>query len=65
MLRIIIHLIPLQIETNKLEKNQALNKYNDEYSPKVRIKVSLENLSKENNLINIPLFLMEYIDKFI
>ena len=34
-------------------------------SPNTRIRFSMKNLQKDDNLINIPLFLIEYLEKFI
>ena len=33
--------------------------------PKTRIRFSMKNLNRDDNLINIPLFMVEYIEKII
>jgi len=39
--------------------------YNQKYAPSMRVRFSLKNLKKDNNLINIPMFLADHLDKFI
>ena len=39
--------------------------YNQKYQPKLRVRISGKNLLKNENLINIPLFMVEFIDKLI
>ena len=36
-----------------------------EKDTKIRLRFSLKNLKKDGNLINIPLFMIDYMDKFI
>ena len=33
--------------------------------PKIRIRLSMKNLNKDDNLINIPLFMVEYLEKLV
>ena len=45
--------------------NTSLKVYNEVNKPKTRIRLSMKNLSKDDNLINIPLFMIEYLKEFI
>ena len=45
--------------------NTSLKVYNDINKPKTRIRFSMKNLNKDDNLINIPLFMVEYLEKLI
>ena len=58
-------IIPIEVKSSDNVNNTSLKIYNQVYNPKIRIRFSTKNLSKDDNLINIPLFLIEYLDKII
>lgn len=58
-------IIPIEVKSSENINNASLKAYNEKYNPKMRIRFSMRNLNKDDNLINIPLFMVEYIDKFI
>lgn len=58
-------IIPIEVKSGESINNKSLTIYNEKYSPKIRIRMSMKNLNKDDNLINIPLFMVEYIDKFL
>ena len=58
-------IIPLEVKAGPGKNHVSLTKYNDKYNPKKLVKFSLNNLEKNNNYINIPLFIAEYIKNFI
>lgn len=55
----------MKAETNTTSK--SLKKYKEKYEDKVklRIRFSMDNLSLDNDMLNIPLFLADYTDKLI
>lgn len=56
---------PIEVKSNESINNISLKKYNEIYKPKKRIRFSMKNLKQDDNCLNIPLFLAEYIEKFI
>ena len=58
-------IIPIEIKSNKSTKNISLTRYNEKHDNKVAIRFSMNNLTKNDKILNIPLFLVEYLDKFI
>ena len=58
-------IIPIEVKSSENINNKSLKVYNESYNPKTRIRFSMKNLNKDGNLINIPLFMVEYIDRFI
>ena len=58
-------IIPIEVKSSENINNTSLKIYNEKYSPKLRIRFSMRNLNKDDNLINIPLFMIEYVEKFI
>lgn len=58
-------IIPVEVKSSENINNTSLKVYNEKYNPKTRIRFSMRNLNKDDNLINIPLFMVEYVNKFI
>lgn len=59
------NIIPIEVKSNKSTKNNSLTKYNEKYKKELSIRLSMNNLNKDDKIINIPLFLIEYMDNFI
>lgn len=58
-------IIPIEVKAGKSVNNTSLKVYNQINEPKIRIRFSMKNLNKDDNLINIPLFMVEYLEKLI
>ena len=58
-------IVPIEVKSSENVNNTSLKIYNEKIKPKKRIRFSMKNLNKDGNLINIPLFMVEYISKFI
>ena len=58
-------IIPIEVKSSENINNCSLKVYNEKYNPNIRVRFSMRNLNKDGNLINIPLFMIEYITKFI
>ena len=58
-------IIPIEVKSNKSTNNISLTRYNTKFENDISIRFSMNNLSKDGKILNIPLFLIEYIDKFI
>lgn len=58
-------IIPIEVKSSENINNVSLKIYNEKYNPKTRIRFSMRNLNKDDNFINIPLFMVEYLDKLI
>ena len=58
-------IIPIEVKANKTINNTSLTRYNEKFNNELSLRFSMNNLKKDGKVINIPLFLIEYIDKFI
>ena len=58
-------IIPIEVKSNKTTNNISLTKYNLKFDNDISIRFSMNNLNKDEKILNIPLFLIEYIEKFI
>ncbi|MBO5413758.1 MAG: ATP-binding protein [Clostridia bacterium] len=58
-------IIPIEVKSNKSTNNTSLTKYNQKFENNISIRFSLNNLAKDGKVLNIPLFLIEYINNII
>lgn len=58
-------IIPIEVKAKKFNNNISLTRYNEKYGNNVSIRFSMNNLKKDGKVINIPLFLIEYIENFL
>jgi len=58
-------IIPIEVKADENIHSKSLAMYNKIYQPPVRIRYSLKNLKKDDGLINIPLFMIDYTEKLL
>lgn len=58
-------IIPMEVKSSENVNNISLKNYNEKYNPIKRIRFSMKNLNQDDNLINIPLFMVEYVKKIL
>jgi len=58
-------IIPIEVKSAHNVIGKSLNVYNQKYLPKLRIRYSQNNLRKDGNLLNIPLFLTDWTNKMV
>lgn len=58
-------IIPIEVKSNKSTNNISLTKYSKKFDNELSIRFSMNNLAKDGKILNVPLFLIEYIEKFI
>ncbi|SFD16940.1 hypothetical protein SAMN05518672_101852 [Chitinophaga sp. CF118] len=58
-------IIPIEVKSDENIRSKSLTVYHNLYQPTVRIRYSLKNLKKDDGLINIPLFMVDYTEKLL
>ncbi|MBU4450108.1 MAG: ATP-binding protein [Actinobacteria bacterium] len=60
-------IIPIEVKADQNINSRSLTLYAQKYEAltKIRLRFSLRNLKQDGNLLNIPLFMIDYIDKLI
>jgi len=53
-------IIPIEVKSAHSISGKSLHFYNEKYAPKLRIRYSFNNLKKDGNLLNIPVFLADW-----
>ncbi len=54
-------IIPIEVKSNKSTNHNSLTKYNEKNDNEISFRFSLNNLSKDGKIVNIPLYFIEYI----
>lgn len=55
-------IIPIEVKSDKSTNNNSLTKYNAKNDNQISFRFSLNNLSMDGKIVNIPLYLIEYIN---
>lgn len=60
-------IIPIEVKADQNVNSRSLTLYGQKYEAetKIRLRFSLRNLKQDGNLLNIPLFMIDYVDKLI
>ena len=60
-------IFPIEVKAEKNTKSKSLFKFKEKYSDeiKLRVRFSFENLTLDDDLLNIPLFMADYSKKLI
>lgn len=56
------NIIPIEVKSDKSTNHNSLTKFNNKNDNRYSFRFSLNNLSKDGKIINIPLYLIEYIN---
>ncbi len=59
------NIIPIEVKSNISTNNISLTRYNEKFKNDLSIRFSMNNLSKNGKIINIPLFMIEYIKNLL
>lgn len=58
-------IIPIEVKAETNIKSKSLISYSNKYNPNIKIRYSLRNLSFDNGLLNIPLFMVDYTEDLL
>ena len=58
-------IVPIEVKSGKSNKKTSLSRYNERFENDFAIRFSTNNLLKNERIINIPIFMVELIDKII
>ena len=59
------NIIPLEVKSGLNRKSKSLNSYVKKYQPKIAFRTSLHQETTSNNILDIPLYLVGEISRFI
>lgn len=58
-------IIPIEVKSSENINNVSLTRFNEANENKISIRFSARNLDKSGKILNIPIFMAEFIDKLI
>lgn len=58
-------IFPIEVKSGEVVRGRSLFVYSEKYQPKIRLRLSMRNLAYDNGLLNMPVFMADYILKFI
>ncbi len=58
-------IIPIEVKSSESNRNISLTRFNEKFDNDLSIRFSLNNLTKDGKVLNVPLFMIEYIEKLI
>ena len=58
-------ILPLEIKSSVSVRSKSLKIYSEKYQPALSLRTSMLNLKKEDNLLNIPLYFLEEINRLV
>lgn len=57
--------VPIEVKASTSVKARSLGVYREKYKPEISVRASLQNLKKNDGLINLPLYMLWTIEKYI
>ena len=58
-------IIPIEVKAGESVNKTSLTKFNEANKNKISIRFSTKNLDKSGKILNVPIFMAEYVDKLI
>jgi len=58
-------IIPIEVKASVNVQAKSLSVYRKKYNPKLSIRFSLKNLRKDDDLLNIPLYMVDYLNEMV
>ena len=56
-----IEILPIEVKAEDNISGQSLKVYQEKYSPSIRLRFSMRNLKSDGNILNIPIFLCDWL----
>ena len=56
-----LEIIPIEVKAEENIAGKSLIEYNKKYSPRLRLRFSMLNVNRNGNLLNLPLFLCDWL----
>ena len=60
-----LEIVPIEVKSGNNVAGKSLHIYNEKFAPNLRIRYSFNNLKKDGNLLNIPVFLADWTKKIL
>ena len=60
-----LSIVPIEVKSDRRISGKSFAEYDNKYHPPLRIRFSLNNIKKDGNLINLPIFLADWVREWM
>ena len=60
-----LEILPIEVKSDERISGKSFSVYNEKYHPTLRIRFSLRNVKRDDNLLNLPIFLADWLGHYI
>ena len=60
-----IDVSPVEVKAERNISGQSLKVYQEKYNPKLRVRFSMKNLNINGNILNVPIFLCDWLKSIL
>ena len=57
--------IPIEVKSDRRISGKSFAEYDKKYNPSLRIRLSMNNIKKDGNLLNLPIFMADWIKEYL
>ena len=57
--------IPIEVKSDRRISGKSFAEYDRKYNPSLRIRLSMNNIKKDGNLLNLPIFMADWIKEYV
>lgn len=57
--------IPVEVKSDKRISGKSFAEYDKKYQPSLRIRLSMNNIKKDGNLLNLPIFMSDWLKMYL
>ncbi len=60
-----LSVVPIEVKSDKRISGKSFAEYNKKYHPDLRIRFSMNNIKKDGNLLNLPIFMADWVGRYL
>ena len=60
-----LSVIPIEVKSERRISGKSFAEYDKKYNPPLRIRLSMNNITKDGNLLNLPIFMADWVKEYL
>ena len=60
-----LSVVPIEVKSDRRISGKSFAEYEKKYHPDIRIRFSMNNIKKDGNLLNLPIFMADWLSSYI
>ena len=60
-----LSVVPIEVKSDRRISGKSFAEYDKKYHPDLRIRFSMNNIKKDGNLLNLPIFMAEWVGSYL